>query len=123
MQPGGTLTLETLNTIIESEAFRPEEPSPGDYVGLSVKDTGAGILDDDLPHVFEPFFTTKEPGKGSGFGLAQVFGLAKQSGGGMRIETRLGQGTAVNIFLPRVASADCVIVVAALEATAALNAS
>jgi PAS domain S-box-containing protein len=101
MQPGGTLTLETFNTVIESESFRPEEPSPGDYVGLAVKDTGTGIPDHVLPHVFEPFFTTKEPGKGSGLGLAQVFGVAKQSGGGVRIETRLGQGTAVKIFLPR----------------------
>jgi len=101
MQPGGTLTLETFNTVIESESFRPEEPSPGDYVGLAVKDTGTGIPDHVLPHVFEPFFTTKEPGKGSGLGLAQVFGIAKQSGGGVRIETRLGQGTAVKIFLPR----------------------
>lgn len=103
MQPGGTLTLETFNTVIESESFRPEEPSPGDYVGLAVKDTGTGIPDHVLPHVFEPFFTTKEPGKGSGLGLAQVFGVAKQSGGGVRIETRLGQGTAVKIFLPRAA--------------------
>ena len=86
MQSGGTLTLETFNTIIESESFRPEEPLPGDYVVLAVKDTGMGIPDDVLPHVFEPFFTTKEPGKGSGLGLAQVFGFAKQSGGGMRIE-------------------------------------
>src|SRR3981081_2904962 len=101
MQPGGTLTLETFNTVIESESFRPEEPSPGDYVGLAVKDTGTGIPDHVMPHVFEPFFTTKEPGKGSGLGLAQVFGVAKQSGGGVRIETRLGQGTAVKIFLPR----------------------
>ena len=101
MQPGGTLTLETFNTVIESESFRPEEPSPGDYVGLAVKDTGTGIPDHVLPHVFEPFFTTKEAGKGSGLGLAQVFGFAKQSGGGVRIETRLGQGTAVKIFLPR----------------------
>jgi signal transduction histidine kinase len=101
MQPGGTLTLETFNTIIESEAFRPEEPPPGHYVGLAVKDTGTGIPDDMLPHVFEPFFTTKEPGKGSGLGLAQVFGSAKQSGGGVRIETRLGQGTTVKVFLPR----------------------
>ena len=101
MQPGGTLTLETFNAVIESESFRPEEPSPGDYVGLAVKDTGTGIPDHVLPHVFEPFFTTKEAGKGSGLGLAQVFGFAKQSGGGVRIETRLGQGTAVKIFLPR----------------------
>jgi PAS domain S-box-containing protein len=101
MQPGGTLNLETFNTVIESEPVRPEEPSPGDYVGLAVKDTGTGIPDHVLPHVFEPFFTTKEPGKGSGLGLAQVFGFAKQSGGGVRLETRLGQGTAVTIFLPR----------------------
>jgi PAS domain S-box-containing protein len=101
MQPGGTLTLETFNTVIESEPVRPEEPSPGDYVGLAVKDTGTGIPDHVLPLVFEPFFTTKEPGKGSGLGLAQVFGFAKQSGGGVRLETRLGQGTAVTIFLPR----------------------
>ena len=101
MQPGGTLTLETFNAVIESESFRPEEPSPGDYVGLAVKDTGTGIPDHVLPHVFEPFFTTKQAGKGSGLGLAQVFGFAKQSGGGVRIETRLGQGTAVKIFLPR----------------------
>ena len=83
------------------KSSRPEEPSPGDYVALTVKDTGTGIPDDVLAHVFEPFFTTKEPGKGSGLGLAQVFGFAKQSGGGVRIETRLGQGTAVTIFLPR----------------------
>jgi PAS domain S-box-containing protein len=101
MQPGGTLTLETFNTVVESEPLRPEEPSPGDYVGLAVKDTGTGIPDHVLPLVFEPFFTTKEPGKGSGLGLAQVFGFAKQSGGGVRLETRLGQGTAVTIFLPR----------------------
>jgi PAS domain S-box-containing protein len=101
MQPGGTLTIETFNTVIESESFRPEEPPPGDYVVLAVKDTGTGIPDDVLLHVFEPFFTTKGPGKGSGLGLAQVFGFAKQSGGGVRIETRLGQGTAVKVFLPR----------------------
>lgn len=101
MQPGGTLTIETFNTVIESESFRPEEPSPGDYVVLAVKDTGTGIPDDILLHVFEPFYTTKEPGKGSGLGLAQVFGFAKQSGGGVRIETRLDQGTAVKVFLPR----------------------
>jgi signal transduction histidine kinase len=101
MPPGGTLTLETFNTVIESEPVRPEEPSPGDYVGLAIKDTGTGIPDHVLPFVFEPFFTTKEAGKGSGLGLAQVFGFAKQSGGGVRLETRLGQGTAVTIFLPR----------------------
>ncbi|MGY3505187.1 response regulator [Bradyrhizobium sp. USDA 4471] len=101
MQPGGTLTLETFNTVVESQPIQPGEPSPGDYVGLAVKDTGTGIPDHVLPRVFEPFFTTKDPGKGSGLGLAQVLGFAKQSGGGVRLETRLGQGTAVTIFLPR----------------------
>ena len=101
MQPGGMLTLETSNAVIEREPSRPEEPSPGEYVVLAVKDTGAGIPDDVFPRVFEPFFTTKEPGKGSGLGLAQVFGFAKQSGGGVSIDTRVGEGTSVKIFLPR----------------------
>jgi signal transduction histidine kinase len=70
-------------------------------VGLAVKDTGSGIPDDVLPRVFEPFFTTKEPGKGSGLGLAQVHAFVKQSGGGVRLETRVGEGTSVKVFLPR----------------------
>jgi CheY-like chemotaxis protein len=70
-------------------------------VGLTVSDSGVGIPDDVLPRVFEPFFTTKEAGKGSGLGLAQVFGFAKQSGGGVRINTRVGEGTSVQVFLPR----------------------
>lgn len=78
-------------------------------MGLAVHDTGVGIPDDVLPRVFEPFFTTKEPGKGSGLGLSQVFGLAKQSGGGVGIESRVGEGTSVKVFLPRaeVTSGDC----------------
>ena len=99
---GGILTLETFNAVIETEPSQPGDPSPGDYVGLAINDTGIGIQDHVLPHVFEPFFTTKEPGKGSGLGLAQVFGFAKQSGGGVRIETRVGKGTSVKVFLPRV---------------------
>jgi PAS domain S-box-containing protein len=101
MQSGGSLALETFNAVIDSEPSRPEEPSPGDYVGLAVNDTGAGIPSHVLPRVFEPFFSTKEPGKGSGLGLAQVFGFAKQSGGGVRIETRMGEGTSVTVLLPR----------------------
>ncbi|WP_282587841.1 ATP-binding protein [Lichenifustis flavocetrariae] len=101
MQSGGTLTIETFNATIDDEPVQPGDPSPGDYVGLAVIDTGAGIADDVLPRVFEPFFTTKAPGKGSGLGLAQVFGFVKQSGGGVHIETRVDQGTSVKIFLPR----------------------
>jgi PAS domain S-box-containing protein len=101
MQSGGSLALETFNAVIDSEPSRPEEPSPGEYVGLAVNDTGVGIPSHVLPRVFEPFFSTKEPGKGSGLGLAQVFGFAKQSGGGVRIETRVGEGTSVKVLLPR----------------------
>jgi CheY-like chemotaxis protein len=101
MRSGGVLTLETFNAVIDSGPFGPEEPIPGQYAGLAVNDAGVGIPDDVLPRVFEPFFTTKEPGKGSGLGLAQVFGFAKQSGGGVGIETRVGKGTSVKVFLPR----------------------
>ena len=101
MPSGGVLTLETFNTVINKAPSRPEEPAPGQYVGLAVRDTGTGIPDDVLPRVFEPFFSTKEAGKGSGLGLAQVFGFVKQSDGGVAIETRQGDGTTVKIFLPR----------------------
>ena len=74
---------------------------PGDYVALIVSDTGSGMSEEVMAKAFEPFFTTKEVGKGSGLGLAQVFGFAKQSGGGVRIETRLGEGTSVKVYLPR----------------------
>ena len=70
-------------------------------VAIVVSDTGTGMSDHVLARAFEPFFTTKEPGKGLGLGLAQVFGVAKQSGGGVRIETRVGEGTSVKVLLPR----------------------
>ena len=101
MRSGGILTLETFNAVIDSGPTGTEGPVPGQYVGLAVHDTGIGIPDEVLPRVFEPFFTTKQLGKGSGLGLAQVLGFAKQSGGGVRIETRVGQGTSVKVFLPR----------------------
>ncbi|MGE6663025.1 response regulator [Pseudomonas sp. NPDC077408] len=102
MGSGGCLTLHTDNAVITAPAERAEEPGPGEYVVLSVKDTGSGMSDEVLQKAFEPFFTTKEVGKGSGLGLAQVFGFAKQSGGGARIETELGVGTTVMVYLPRV---------------------
>src|SRR4030081_3175549 len=82
MRLGGILTLETFNAVIDSGPTGTEGPVPGQYVGLAVHDTGIGIPDDVLPRVFEPFFTTKQLGKGSGLGLAQVLGFAKQSGAG-----------------------------------------
>src|SRR6188768_963442 len=68
---------------------------------IAVTDTGTGMTQEVLSKAFEPFFTTKEIGKGSGLGLSQVLGFAKQSGGGIRIETRVGEGTSVKVYLPR----------------------
>jgi len=100
MEVGGGLTVETGNVSLGAPV-RPEEPSPGDYVALTVSDTGCGMTEDVLAKAFEPFFTTKGPGRGSGLGLAQVHGFAKQSGGGVRIDTRPGEGTSVKVYLPR----------------------
>ena len=102
MPEGGQLTLTTRNTRINGRPHRPEDPDPGEYVMLSIRDTGCGMSDDVLAKVFEPFFTTKDIGKGSGLGLAQVFGFAKQSGGGVRIDTTPGRGTEVAVYLPAV---------------------
>jgi signal transduction histidine kinase len=106
MPRGGTIKIGTSNVRF-SAPERPEEPSPGDYVMCSVADTGTGIPSELLDKVFEPFFTTKEVGKGSGLGLCQVLGVAKQLGGGVRIETRQGTGTTVNVYLPAMDAAPC----------------
>ena len=97
---GGSITLETANATVGSPE-KPEEPPPGEYVVISVTDTGSGMTEEVLAKAFEPFFTTKEIGKGSGLGLSQVLGFAKQSGGGMRIDTRIREGTSVKVYLPR----------------------
>jgi signal transduction histidine kinase/CheY-like chemotaxis protein len=100
MEIGGSLTVETDNAVV-GPPLRPEEPPAGEYVGVCVRDTGAGMSEEIRAKVFEPFFTTKEVGKGSGLGLSQVLGFAKQSGGGVRINSRLNEGTSVHIYLPR----------------------
>ncbi|MCJ2085003.1 response regulator [Methylobacterium sp. E-005] len=102
MAVGGRLTIETANVTISGAPTRPEQPQPGEYVMVSVSDTGSGMPPNVLKRVFEPFFTTKEVGKGSGLGLAQVYGFVKQSGGGIRIDTVLGEGTSIKVYLPRV---------------------
>src|SRR5690348_3758441 len=102
---GSELIVETANVALRDLAARPEEPAPGDYVMVAVTDHGSGMAPEVLARAFEPFFTTKEVGKGSGLGLAQVYGFAKQSGGGVQIHTRLGEGTSVRVFLPRAACA------------------
>ena len=105
MVGGGTLRLITRNEVVSLPAQRPEDPEPGDYVVLSVQDSGSGMTPEVLAKAFEPFFTTKEVGKGSGLGLAQVFGFAKQSGGGVSILSSPGYGTTVKVYLPRVCDA------------------
>jgi len=100
MPNGGIITIETANHRIV-ETTGTDGPLAGDYVCISIKDTGIGIPPEIMGRVFEPFFTTKPPGAGSGLGLSQVFGTARQSGGGVRIESQVGRGTAVIVDLPR----------------------
>ena len=104
MEVGGSLTVETANVVLAEGARRPEEPPAGEYVAVTVSDTGSGMAPDVLARVFEPFFTTKAVGKGSGLGLSQVLGFAQQSGGGVRIDTRVGEGSSVKVFLPKAAA-------------------
>jgi CheY-like chemotaxis protein len=103
MPGGGHLTIKSANVWLEeAEAKRLGDVLPGPYVQLSVCDTGVGIHPEHLDRVFEPFFTTKETGKGTGLGLAMVYGFIKQSGGHVQIESQPGYGTAVNLYLPPV---------------------
>jgi len=106
MPLGGRVIIETRN-VKAGERGRPVELAPGDYVRISVTDTGTGMAPEVLARACEPFFTTKELGKGSGLGLAQVYGLAQQSGGGLRIASTLGKGTTVAVYLPRSLAQPC----------------
>ncbi|MEO5773498.1 MAG: response regulator [Sphingomicrobium sp.] len=100
MPGGGRITIATSN-IAEVPANLANELNPGEYVAVSVSDTGTGMGPDVTVRAFEPFFTTKEPGRGTGLGLSQLYGFAKQSGGTARIDSIVGQGTTVTIFLPK----------------------
>ena len=100
MPEGGTLTIGTVNVTLKEEDGSNGELVPGRYVMVVVHDTGLGIDADVQAHIFEPFYTTKTAGKGTGLGLATVLGIVEQSGGAIRCESRLGQGTTFKLFLP-----------------------
>lgn len=107
MPDGGTIHISARNAMVGAEAGARDDLDlpPGDYVVLTVADTGFGIAPDMLERVMEPFFTTKDVGKGTGLGLSMVYGFANQSGGTVRIDSSEGEGTSVALWLPR--AADC----------------
>lgn len=101
---GGRITIETRNALVDqSHAPNDLEISPGRYVVITVSDTGTGMAPDVLARVFDPFFTTKEVGRGSGLGLSQVYGFVKAAGGHVKIDSQLGVGTTVTLYLPQAA--------------------
>ncbi len=113
MEGTGRLVIEAGNARIdEAEARAQAEVRPGDYVMLAVKDTGCGMPPEVQALVFEPFFSTKPEGKGTGLGLSMVYGFVKQSGGHVKIESEVGRGTTVRLFLPRAAGPEEEIAVA-----------
>jgi CheY-like chemotaxis protein len=101
MPSGGRLIIETSERhITEDELRASPDASAGQHVCLSVSDTGLGMTEDVKAHLFEPFFTTKQPGKGTGLGLATIFGIVKQHHGWIRVYSEVAQGTTFRIFLP-----------------------
>ncbi|MDQ6622658.1 MAG: ATP-binding protein, partial [Verrucomicrobiota bacterium] len=103
MPTGGKLTIRTANVYLDRHLAPRISASlrAGDYVELSVSDTGAGMNEETKAHIFEPFFTTKGPGKGTGLGLATVYGIVRQTGGGISVESAPGSGSTFRIFLPQ----------------------
>ncbi len=102
MPKGGTVTIRTANeTVGQAAAFGTAIMPPGDYVRIEVSDTGQGIAKEHMGKIFDPFFTTKPTGQGTGLGLATVYGIVKQTGGFISVESELGKGTNFRIFLPR----------------------
>ena len=101
MPEGGRITIETANKWLDERAARQQDMPEGQYLALSVTDTGSGMPPEVIARVFEPFFTTKPLGEGTGLGLSMIYGFAQQSGGQVRIYSEVSKGTTVSIYLPR----------------------
>ena len=101
MPEGGRILLETSNRWLDHDASRACDLSEGAYLRLSVTDTGTGMSPEVMAHVFEPFFTTKPIGQGTGLGLSMIYGFAQQSGGQVHVQSAVGEGTCVSLYLPR----------------------
>jgi CheY-like chemotaxis protein len=102
MPTGGKLTIQTQNTVVDESHRRGQQfIRPGRYVMLTVSDTGMGMDKETQSRIFEPFFTTKEKGKGTGLGLSTVYGIVKQSGGYVIVQSEKGQGSSFHIYLPQ----------------------
>jgi len=102
MPAGGYLMIETTNVVLDQQQAAPYgDVEPGEYVALAVRDIGTGMSPEILARAAEPFFTTKPAGRGTGLGLSMVYGFVKQSGGHMTIDSEVGRGTTVRLYLPR----------------------
>ena len=110
MPKGGTLTIRTADVDVDERAAKIHLlPAPGSYVVLAVCDTGTGMTPAVKARLFEPFFTTKEHGKGTGLGLATVRGIASRCGGGVSVDSEVGRGTSITVYLPRAEAAEAAI--------------
>jgi CheY-like chemotaxis protein len=101
MPDGGSMTITTANVVLDTIGASRLDLPPGEYVSITVRDTGVGMPPEVIAHVFEPFFTTKPLGVGTGLGLSMVYGFARQSGGQVTIDTEVGKGATIGVYLPR----------------------
>ena len=118
MPEGGRLHIATANATLDDDRAKRWDMAPGQYVCVAVSDTGLGMPPDVAEHAFEPFFTTKPLGVGTGLGLPMIYSFARQTGGGVRIDSEVGQGTTVSIYLPRCLEEGAVAADTAAEAAA-----